>query len=110
MNEKDVRVEGNSAVPQDSQGAHGYSVGKEEGSVRSCTCHPDDRSPVCQRKYAANACQQAYMSENNAQLTAEVIRLREALETILHLSDSAMEDGDGARDIAEEALCGGKLD
>lgn len=28
--------------------------------ARTCTCHPDDQPPVCQRRYAASECQKAY--------------------------------------------------
>ena len=27
---------------------------------RDCTCHPDDRPPTCQHRYAASECQEAY--------------------------------------------------
>lgn len=27
---------------------------------RTCTCHPDDRPPVCQRRYGAHECQDAW--------------------------------------------------
>jgi hypothetical protein len=28
--------------------------------ARPCTCHVDDRPPVCQRRYETSACQQTY--------------------------------------------------
>lgn len=30
---------------------------------RVCTCHPDDRPPVCQHRYGARECQDAYRSD-----------------------------------------------
>lgn len=30
-----------------------------------CTCHPDDRPPVCQRRYAAGECRAAWDAEDD---------------------------------------------
>ena len=34
--------------------------------TRPCTCHPDDRPPFCQQKYAASECQQAFLTHQKS--------------------------------------------
>lgn len=34
-----------------------------ETQSRPCTCHPDDRPPVCMHRYAANECIETYRSK-----------------------------------------------
>ena len=46
---------GNLALPGGSP-----VVTNGETEPRSCTCHPDERPPVCQHRYAFSECKAAY--------------------------------------------------
>jgi hypothetical protein len=58
--------------------------------LRACTCHPDDRPPICQHRYAASECKAAYeWLGQDLWLGAEIKRLtheRDKLIAALHNS------------------------
>ena len=67
--------------------------------TRSCTCHPDDRPPVCQHLYAASECLHAWT-------VSERDRYRAALEGVMREADARGEHEISL--IANEALGEGK--
>lgn len=46
-----------SAIPADL--SHSQASSGEAGEMKACTCHPDDATDPCQRKFAANECRLA---------------------------------------------------
>src|ERR1700722_5355364 len=41
---------------------------------RPCTCHPDDRPPVCQHRYGARECQDAYRASLEMRTSKDVVQ------------------------------------
>lgn len=61
------------------------------GRPPGCSCHPDDRPPVCQKEHATTHCKLAYAE-------AELGEARTLLTDALHIIDSPVyRDSAGAR-------------
>lgn len=51
--------------------------------TRICTCNPDDRPPVCQMRYAASECMEAYLRSCETPLPSQTeLELRDQIRLL----------------------------